>query len=85
LDKLMVADWRLHDLRRTCATYLARCGVDRIVISKILNHAENEVTAIYDRHRYDREKRAALDSWSERLTGIVTGAETNVIVLAKAR
>lgn len=28
-------DWRLHDLRRTCATNLAKLGVDRVVISKI--------------------------------------------------
>jgi integrase len=74
------ADWRLHDLRRTCATNLARCGADRITIGKILNHAENEVTAVYDRHGYDREKREALDRWSERLAGIV-GQEANSILI----
>ena len=30
------------------------------MITKILNHAESEVTAVYDRHRYDLEKRRAL-------------------------
>ena len=34
-------------------------GVSRLVVSKILNHVETGVTAVYDRHRYDREKRAA--------------------------
>jgi integrase len=68
-----IADWRLHDLRRTAATHMARLGVDRVVIAKVLNHAETEVTAICDRHRYDREKRRALDLWGERLTAIVKG------------
>lgn len=69
------AEWHLHDLRRTCATNLARLGVDRVVIGKILNHAEQEVTAVHDRHRYDAEKRRALDVWGERLTAIVDGAD----------
>jgi len=29
------------------------------------------VTAIYDRYRYDKEKRAALEKWAEVLFGIV--------------
>src|ERR1700730_4582685 len=78
--------WRLHDLRRTCATNMARLGVDRVVIGKVLNHAENEVTAVYDRHQYDREKRRALDLWGERLAAIVDGAGGgNIVSLAAAR
>ena len=34
-----IEEWRLHDLRRTCATHMARLGVDRVVIGKVLNHA----------------------------------------------
>jgi integrase len=64
-------EWRLHDLRRTAATYMGKFGVDRVVIGKVLNHAEREVTAFYDRRRYDLEKRRALDLWNERLTAIV--------------
>ena len=33
-------------------------GVPRLVVSKILNHVETGVTAVYDRHGYDLEKRA---------------------------
>jgi hypothetical protein len=36
-------------------------GVPRLVVSKNLNHVETGVTAVYDRHSYDPEKRAALD------------------------
>jgi integrase len=79
-----VTNWHLHDLRRTAATNMARPGVDRVVISKILNHAE--VTAVYDRHRYDLEKRRALDLWGERLAALVDGTGgDNVVQLAAAR
>jgi integrase len=81
-----IADWHLHDLRRTAATYMARLGVERVVIGKVLNHAEAEVTAVYDRHRYDNEKRRALDLWGERLNTIVDSADSGKIVqLAAAR
>lgn len=38
-------------------------GIPRLVVSKILNHVESGVTAIYDRHSYDAEKREALAKW----------------------
>ena len=76
-------EWRLHDLRRTCGTNLGRLGVDRIVISKVLNHAEGGVTSIYDRFSYDGEKRRGLDLWGQRLATIVAGAERgNVVTFA---
>ncbi|MHB8887153.1 MAG: tyrosine-type recombinase/integrase, partial [Methylovirgula sp.] len=76
----VVGEWHLHDLRRTCATYLAKLGTDRIVISKILNHAEGGVTGIYERHRYDAEKRRALGLWSERLLEIIDGRDGGNVV-----
>jgi integrase len=79
-------DWRLHDLRRTAATRMAKLGVDRVVIAKVLNHAESEITAIYDRHRYDHEKRCALELWAAQLSSIVeSGVARNVVPLAKTR
>ncbi len=42
-------------------------GFSRIVIGKVLNHAtiDSTVTAVYDRHGYDAEKRQALVAWGE--------------------
>jgi hypothetical protein len=34
---------------------MAGAGVSRFVVSKILNHVESGVAAVYDRHSYDRE------------------------------
>ena len=41
------------------------------MIGKILNHAEPGVTAVYDRHSYDAEKRQALDAWARTLTAML--------------
>ncbi len=57
-----------HDLRRTAASHMTALGISRLVVSKILNHVERSVTAIYDRHTYEKEKREALHSWGEYLT-----------------
>ena len=52
--------FRGHDLRRTAASLMVGAGVPRLVVSKILNHVETGVTAVYDRHGYDsRETRRA--------------------------
>jgi integrase len=84
--KAKIAEWHLHDLRRTCATNLAKLGTDRIVISKILNHAEAGVTSVYDRHQYDHEKSRVLDRWGKRLQAIVVGTDGgSVVAFATAR
>ena len=69
-------DFRGHDLRRNAAWNMASMGIPRLVIARILNHVETGVTAVYDRHSYDREKREALDTWGRRLEEIVRVCET---------
>jgi integrase len=66
--------FRAHDLRRTAASYMGEAGVDRFHIAHVLNHrsvTHSAVTAIYDRYRYDKEKRAALEKWAEVLSRVV--------------
>ncbi|MFB3086922.1 MAG: hypothetical protein ACE10E_01215 [Acidiferrobacterales bacterium] len=58
-------------------------GISRLVVSKVLNHAESHVTAVYDRHSYDLEKRQALDAWSRKLGTIISGKAGKVIALAR--
>ena len=71
-EGLGTGDATPHDLRRTAASHMTSIGISRLVVSKILNHAEPGITAVYDRHSYDREKRTALDAWGERLEEIVS-------------
>lgn len=74
-DNCNVNDFRLHDLRRTLASNLARLGFERTVIGKILNHkglaGDSMVTAVYDRYDYLDEKKAALEAWSNELQSIL--------------
>lgn len=77
-----------HDLRRTVATYLAseRIGAAPHVVSAVLGHqAEGPAaTQVYNRHRYDAEKRAALEAWGRLVMDIAddtprTGAKVTAI------
>ncbi|MDS4020590.1 MAG: tyrosine-type recombinase/integrase [Candidatus Competibacter sp.] len=79
LPALGLADVVPHDLRRTAASHMTGLGIPRLVVSKILNHAERGVTAIYDRHSYDPEKREALEKWARKLRSLL--AADNVIRL----
>ncbi len=77
----------VHDLRRTAATYLGDLGIDRIIIGKLLNHAEQGVTGrVYDLGAYAEQKRLAMAAWSNKLLEIVTGeaAPSNVARLKRA-
>jgi hypothetical protein len=47
---------------------MGEAGVDRFHIAHVLNHrsvAHSSVTATYDRYQYDKEKRAALETWAQ--------------------
>ena len=81
-ERSKVADLRLHDLRRTAASLMTGMGISRLTVKKILNHAERDVTAVYDRHSYDPEKRTALDAWGRRLEAIVSGTASKARVVA---
>jgi integrase len=87
LDALSeVTDWRLHDLRRTTATEMAKMGVAQHVVEKILNHQSGVirgVAAIYNRHSYLDERRQALEAWARRLDAIVNGTTPNVVELTR--
>jgi integrase len=74
--------WRLHDLRRTCATGMAGIGVAPHVIEACLNHvsgAKASVAGTYNRERYEPEKRVAWERWAEHVKSVVTGDASNVI------
>ena len=68
-----------HDLRRSAASHMAGAGVPRLVISKILNHVEKGITAVYDRHTYDQEKKKALNAWGRRLEAILRSESAKIL------
>jgi integrase len=69
-----VTGWRVHDLRRTCVSGMARLGVPPHVADKILNHqsgAISGVAAVYQRHDFLAERQAALERWGAHVAEIV--------------
>jgi integrase len=80
---LKVSHFTPHDLRRTAASQMASAGISRLVISKILNHVDSGVTAVYDRHGYDKEKRKALNAWARQLESITSGKKASKVVSIK--
>src|SRR5262249_5256402 len=72
IDELsQVTSWRLHDLRRTCVSGMARLGIAPHVADKVLNHQAGTISgvaAVYQRHEFLAERKEALDRWSAHIS-----------------
>ena len=69
-NKAKAQPWRLHDLRRTCATGMAELGVLPHIVEAVLNHVGGHkagVAGIYNRAKYIDEMREALVKWADHL------------------
>jgi integrase len=86
LDDLCgVSHWRLHDLRRTMVSGMARLGVAPHVADKILNHVAGTISgvaAVYQRHEFMDERIHALERWGAYVESLL--AEGEVIELKAA-
>jgi integrase len=74
-QRAQIQPWRLHDLRRTCATGMAELGVHPHIIEAVLNHVSGHkagVAGIYNRARYESEMRSALQRWADHVAAITT-------------
>ena len=80
LDKKAgVSGWRLHDLRRTAISGMARLGVAPHVADKILNHTSGTISgvaAVYQRHEFMAERKQALDAWARHV-----GEQSGVLIV----
>lgn len=73
-----IEPWRWHDLRRTCATGLARLGVPVRVTEAVLNHVSGTgggIVEVYQRHDYASEKAHAMELWAQAVADIVAGRD----------
>ena len=81
LDELSgVTGWRLHDLRRTCVSGMARLGVAPHVADKVLNHQTGTISgvaAVYQRHDFLAERKDALERWGRHVDQLVGGVADN--------
>ena len=70
-----VENWTPHDLRRTFATNLAELGVAPHVIERLLNHVTGTISgvaAIYNRNKYEKETREAIELWEHKLQELIS-------------
>jgi integrase len=87
-EGIEIEGWILHDLRRTAATGMARLNIAPHVVDRILNHVSGTirgVAAVYNRHAYLEERKAALESWGRYVENLVRAAPTNVVSLVVSR
>jgi integrase len=66
-----IPNWRLHDLRRTAKTLMARTKVRPDISERVLGHALPGIQGIYDRYAYADEKRDALEKLAELIERIL--------------
>jgi integrase len=76
-----MADFVLHDLRRTARTLLARAGVRDDIAERCLGHVIKGVEKVYNRHAYLDEKRTAFEALASLVSRILNPA-ANVRELA---
>jgi len=70
-----VEAWTLHDLRRTFCTRLADLGVLPHVIEAAVNHYSGHragVAGVYNRSSYEKEVRAAMATWADHVSALVS-------------
>jgi integrase len=79
-DLVGLENFQPRDLRRTCATGMARCGTQRFIVARVLGHVDRSVTGVYDRFEYFWEKRVALDGWARRVAQILEGKADDSVV-----
>jgi integrase len=78
--------WRLHDLRRTCASGMQRLGVRAEVIERVLNHVSGiyrGVSGTYQRDPLTEEMRSALERWADHVEALASGRRAKVIKLRR--
>lgn len=66
--------WRVHDLRRTAASGMAKLGFQPHVIERVLNHvsgAQGGLVAVYQRYEYLEERKRAIEAWGSYVEALI--------------
>jgi integrase len=85
-DSSSVAEWVVHDLRRTVATRMGDLGVLPHIVEAALNHRSGHrrgVAGVYNRSRYEGAVKAALALWADHIQSITSGGERKIVSFPK--
>ena len=77
--------WVNHDLRRTIRSGLAALRIPHSVAEAILAHRPAGIVGVYNLHRYESEKREALEAWARHVASLVNPQPAKVITLPRRR
>lgn len=69
-DKLGLANWSAHDLRRTCRTHLSKIGCPTEIAEAALGHSKPGIVGNYDLHRYEAEVGQWLQRWADHIDAL---------------
>ncbi|WP_442577977.1 tyrosine-type recombinase/integrase [Mesorhizobium sp. ASY16-5R] len=88
-EEVALAQWGLHDLRRTMVTRMAALGVGLPVIERCVNHTSGSfagIVGVYQLHEFIAERRQAFTTWANFIDALVSGESTasNVVMLREA-
>ncbi len=80
--------WTIHDLRRTVATGLQKLGIGLQTIEAVLGHVSGSrggIVGVYQRHSFDAEKCAALETWGAHVTALAEGRKPGKIIAMRSK
>jgi integrase len=80
-----IANWTLHDLRRTARSLMSRAKVPTDHAERALGHVMGGVRETYDRYEYLDEKRAAFEALAALVERILQPVADNVADLDQRR
>jgi integrase len=73
-----------HDVRRTVRTRLSALKIQDHLAEMVIGHGRRGIARIYDQHRFEDEKREALEKWSALLRSIVEPPPASNVVSLRA-
>lgn len=82
-NRLGIAKFTPHDLRRTANTLMASAKIIKEYRERVLNHTLEKLDGTYNLHDYDDEKQMALETLERKLISITTGKPNNVIPMQR--
>ena len=82
---LEIADFVLHDFRRTASTHLNEAGFPADVVEKALAHTMGGVRGIYNRAEYADQRKAMLQQWASMVESWVNAKGAEIVTLGIAR
>ena len=74
LEGRAIKPWRIHDLRRTCASGLQSLNVRYEIVERVLNHIIPGVAGVYQRSLMTEEKAGALQRWVNHIQELLSEA-----------